>query len=190
MLVASDPVIRRLAISALVAISLGAPARAADARDEGSVAAGRELALQACSDCHVVAPGQKSTPLLTRPTPNFEEIAERPQTSAPTLRRFINNTHWDKQTHPIKMPNPWLTKVQTDDIIAYILSLHGSHRIVSAPPSTPMSRREAQRNICLDKCVGDVHSRCVLGYCVAREATLFLGLYSTSSVIKRCQAKC
>ena len=181
--------IRCLAISALIAFSWAALARAADAAD-GSVTAGRELAIQACSDCHVVAAGQKSAPLLTRPTPDFEEVANRPQTSAPTLRRFINTTHWDKKTQPIKMPNPWLTEVQADDIIAYILSLRGSHRIVSAPPSPPVSQRRAERNVCLDKCVADVHSRCVLGYCSNRQSTFFFGLESTSAVIKRCQAKC
>ena len=86
-------------------------------------AAGREIALQICSACHVVAPDQMFPPMLNRLTPSFAEIANRPGASAQSLRALIARTHWDPGKIPMTMPDTMLTSEQRDQVVGYILSL-------------------------------------------------------------------
>lgn len=174
--------------SVLIAICSAALANAASARGNGSIAAGRELAVQACSDCHVVARDQKSPPMLDQHVPSFEEIANRPSTSEKSLQKFIATTRWDRHTYPIKMPNMWLTQDQTGGIIAYILSMRGSNDF-SMSENSPIPTQDSRRKICLDKCVADVHSRCIIGYCLHRQS-IWIWFERASSAIKTCQAQC
>lgn len=109
------------ALSAVIAVWSAPLADAEDAHDE--VAAGRDLALLVCSICHVVAADQKFAPRLEQRTPSFEEIANRPNTSAESLRRFVTTTHWDGRTIPMTMPDPMLVEYQISQVINYILSL-------------------------------------------------------------------
>ena len=88
-----------------------------------SVDDGRKFALAVCSACHVVASDQEFPPQLNQHAPDFQEIADRPNTTAISLRRFIGMTHWDLQTVPMTMPDFALTDKQKDDAIRYILSL-------------------------------------------------------------------
>jgi hypothetical protein len=48
----------------------------------------RHLALEACTGCHVVSNDQPFAPLL-KGSPDFREIANRPNVTADSLRRTI-----------------------------------------------------------------------------------------------------
>lgn len=108
-------------LSALLATWSGTSVKAEDSSD--AIAAGRQLALQVCSVCHVVAPNQQFAPGLEQRTPSFEDIANKPDTSAESLRKFITTTHWDEKTIPMTMPNPMLSDEQIAQVSSYILSL-------------------------------------------------------------------
>ncbi len=108
-------------LSAGIATASATLAKAEDSSDE--IAAGRQLALQVCSVCHVVAPNQEFAPGLEQRTPSFEDIANRPDMSADFLRKFITTTHWDEKTIPMTMPNPMLGDEQIMQVSSYILSL-------------------------------------------------------------------
>jgi mono/diheme cytochrome c family protein len=105
-----------------------APALAAKAAPQhASLAFGQRVAKEVCSACHQVAAKQEFEPLLTQKTPSFQEIADNPKNSAATLRRFITTTHWDEKTIPMTMPHQMLDSSETDDVVAYILSLRNKH---------------------------------------------------------------
>ncbi len=89
-------------------------ASAVGAQTIGDVARGRELARQWCSSCHVVANGEGRS--ATDAVPTFMSVAARPSTTALSLRVFLQTPH-------LRMPDFVLTAEQTDDAIAYILSL-------------------------------------------------------------------
>ncbi len=108
-----------IAAVAGLTVTLASMANAEDAR----VTTGRQLALEVCSVCHVVAPDQPFAPRLDQRTPSFEEIANRPDTSAEFISHFIKTTHWDEKTIPITMPDPMLTDDQISRVVSYILSL-------------------------------------------------------------------
>ncbi|MGF1608375.1 MAG: c-type cytochrome [Kiloniellales bacterium] len=94
---------------------LALAAAAAQGQDSpGDRVAGRQFALQVCAECHLVAAEQLLDPLVGAPP--FYEIAERPSTTALSLRVFFRTPHLD-------MPNLMLTPQETDDVITYILSL-------------------------------------------------------------------
>ena len=101
------------------------------ARGQDTIAAGREFALLACSACHVIDHGQQSRPLLIQKTPSFEEIANKPGTTAASLRLFLATTSWDGKTLPITMPNLMLTTEQAKRVINYLLSLRKRHQKTS-----------------------------------------------------------
>jgi mono/diheme cytochrome c family protein len=86
---------------------------------------GEQIAQERCSACHVVAEKQEYPVLLKVPTPSFQSIANRPETSEKKLRQFVATTHWDLKTVPVGMPNPGLSKTDAAAVIRYILSLKG-----------------------------------------------------------------
>jgi mono/diheme cytochrome c family protein len=86
---------------------------AAQAQDfAGDAAAGRRLAAAWCSECHVLLPG---TAAVSR-GPDLTAVANMPSTTALSLRVFLQSSHRN-------MPNLILGRTETDDLIAYILSL-------------------------------------------------------------------
>jgi cytochrome c1 len=90
------------------------------------VAAGRTLALLACTGCHVVAPDQPFAPVLrgSTPPPDFHSIANTPTTSADSLRKYLLTLPAiPALTSPQKMANPDLTSDELEDIVAFIMSL-------------------------------------------------------------------
>lgn len=87
------------------------PASAQSAGDPGR---GRELSRQWCASCHIVALGEGRS--ATDAVPTFMSVAAMPSTTALSLRVFLQTPH-------LRMPNFALTAEQTDDAIAYILSL-------------------------------------------------------------------
>jgi cytochrome c2 len=118
----------------LVATLLGGNADAQNAKES----AGRSLALEKCSECHVVAADQKTvppilailSPRLSPRTPGdiriptFEEVANWPVTSQEFLRKFIKSTHWRGVIPPSTvMPPPHVSEEEETKLIAYILSL-------------------------------------------------------------------
>ena len=106
---------RHLAISILAAgvtVLSGPLVHAEDI--PGDVVAGRELVIKECTKCHSISPEQRAMRLEA--APGFDEIANKPQTTAISLRAFL------QQSHPT-MPNFMLTEAERDNAIAYILSL-------------------------------------------------------------------
>jgi mono/diheme cytochrome c family protein len=131
---------RRVSVHLLIA-AISALAGSALAAPPGEVRAGKELALQVCAYCHVVAADQPAPPSLRQPTPNFQDIANAPTTNAKSLRRFITTTHWDARTLPMTMPNPLLMDEDVNGVVAYILSL----RTVGPPAPSPRLSAHAQK---------------------------------------------
>jgi mono/diheme cytochrome c family protein len=115
-----------LAPMILILAAAGSPALAAPSVQPPkatTIAAGHTIAVDVCSACHVVADKQPYDPLLQQKTPSFREVANDPKSNAASLRRFITTTHWDEKTIPMTMPRQMLTGGETDQVVAYILSL-------------------------------------------------------------------
>jgi mono/diheme cytochrome c family protein len=92
--------------------------------DRGDADAGRDFALEACTGCHIVSNDQPFAPLL-KGSPDFREIANRPNVTAASLSRTIAAlplVPWKG-----RMANPHLTEGQLADVTAYIMTLR-EHR--------------------------------------------------------------
>ena len=74
-----------------------------------SISSGRQTATTLCGPCHEVS-GK------TKVAPSFEDIANLPSTTAISLKAFLRSNHRN-------MPNFIISSADTDDVIAYILSL-------------------------------------------------------------------
>ncbi|HZZ31548.1 MAG TPA: c-type cytochrome, partial [Phenylobacterium sp.] len=98
-------------------------AHSAAAASASSIAAGREIAMNVCSACHAVSEHPEFPPLLDQPAPSFQVIADRPATTAASLRRYVTTTHWDETSIPMTMPNLMLQSDQADQVARYIISL-------------------------------------------------------------------
>lgn len=96
----------------LALAALSAPVAAQT--EAGSVAAGQRLAETWCANCHRVAPTGPGP--ATDSAPAFAAVAAMPSTTALSLRVFLQTPHRN-------MPNFQLSGEQTDDLIAFILSL-------------------------------------------------------------------
>src|SRR6516162_8868601 len=83
------------------------PALAADAAN------GKRVAVRWCAACHVVTTDQRHA---YADAPSFREIANRPNFSESGLVTFLLNAH-------AKMPNMSLTRIEANDIAAYIRTL-------------------------------------------------------------------
>jgi mono/diheme cytochrome c family protein len=82
----------------------------------GDPAVGGKLAREVCATCHIVSDDQLVDPDVGAPT--FFEVVADPSVSELSLRAFLQTSH-------ATMPNLILTPEETDDIIAYILTLRG-----------------------------------------------------------------
>lgn len=100
------------ALLALAALLLAA--RPAAAQAVGDVRAGQRLAATWCSACHVTARDVRGP--ASDPAPSFAAIAAMPSATAMSLRAFLQTPHRI-------MPDYNLTRRETDDLVAYILSL-------------------------------------------------------------------
>ena len=83
------------------------PSLAADASN------GKRVAVRWCAACHVVTADQRHA---YADAPSFREIANRPNFSESGLVTFLLNAH-------AKMPNMSLTRIEANDIAAYIRTL-------------------------------------------------------------------
>lgn len=81
----------------------------------GDAARGKELAQRWCSDCHAVSDADTGTDAA----PAFSTLAVDPQKSPQALRAWLLNPH-----EP--MVELELSRVDVDDLIAYIQSLDGA----------------------------------------------------------------
>jgi mono/diheme cytochrome c family protein len=86
------------------------------AQEIGDVAAGGRLAETWCSSCHIVAPSANSG--ASTGVPTFAAVARMPSTTPMSLRAFLQTPH-------ARMPDLHLSRDETDNLIAYILSLRG-----------------------------------------------------------------
>jgi mono/diheme cytochrome c family protein len=105
---------RRAMFALLPLVALTAPAAAQT--DIGDPQAGRRLAETWCANCHRVAPAGPGP--VTDSAPAFGAVAAMPSTTVMSLRVFLQTPH-------ANMPDYRLTREQTDNLIAYILSLRG-----------------------------------------------------------------
>ena len=98
----------------LVAVSIAVPASAFAQSSGGSPSLGRQVATSICASCHQVVGSDKRD----RPQgpPSFLDIAKLPSTTALSLKVFLRSNH-------MEMPNLIISDSDTDDVIAYILSL-------------------------------------------------------------------
>lgn len=107
---------RAAVLSAVLGMSAASFAAAQSVGSDGlgSPATGARLAAEVCSECHAVEAGDPISPNFNAPT--FQDIADRPATTALALGV------WFRSPHPT-MPNFVLSPDETGGIIAYILSL-------------------------------------------------------------------
>lgn len=115
---------RGLVMTAVLCSLVGAPS-VARAAEGGNAKAGHDLALRLCTPCHIVSPDQEFAPTFTGP-PDFHSIANRPDTTTKSLRKFLATTH-TTLSNPKNMPNPQLTNDQIRDIARFIMSLRDKH---------------------------------------------------------------
>lgn len=101
-------------VSTILAAVVGAGPSALSDEVPGDVVAGRELAVKECSECHSISAEQRAMRLDQ--APGFDEVAKKVQTTAISLRAFLQSSH-------PTMPNFVLNEVERDNVIAYILSL-------------------------------------------------------------------
>jgi cytochrome c len=83
------------------------------ASQEAIAAAGHEVAQRWCINCHVIGPEQVRG---SDQAPTLRAIADRPGTTAASLRAFLAVPHG-------KMPDQALSNADIDAVSAYILSL-------------------------------------------------------------------
>jgi mono/diheme cytochrome c family protein len=119
--------LRFLFLTALSGAS-SAEAVAANPPDASAIRAGRNVAVTKCIACHMVSPNPPIQPVLGPGIPSFEEIANRPGTTAESLRADIKNANW----HDRAMPTTLLQMNRLSDresaqVVTYILSLRASH---------------------------------------------------------------
>ena len=100
----------------LLAVALAALASPALAQPVGDAARGSGLARSDCAGCHAVGRGPAASP--NPMAPRFSSVADTPGMTDRALRV------WLQTSHPT-MPNYILNRDDTDDIVAYILSLKG-----------------------------------------------------------------
>jgi cytochrome c len=96
-----------------LAVLVGGPAVLAQSIS-GDPIAGEKLAREVCVTCHEVEKGQRG--YSPEGAPAFLEVAHQATTTALSLKVFLRTPHE-------VMPDLILSDTETDDIIAYILSL-------------------------------------------------------------------
>ena len=111
-----------IALAALSILTIAGPAWAQMVNSADTARKGHDLATVACSNCHQVAVDQRAAPLLARPAPSFDSIAQRSDINADVLEHFIITTRRSVD-HPADMPNQYLLEYQVQEVVTYILSL-------------------------------------------------------------------
>lgn len=97
-----------------LALSLLLSAPALAQTDAGDAREGRRVAETWCANCHRISPTGPGP--ANDAAPAFAAVAAMPSTTEMALRAFLQSSHRN-------MPNFQLSTDQTDNLIAYILSL-------------------------------------------------------------------
>jgi len=95
---------------ALVFLMLTLPLSAAAQSVGGNPLIGRQTATTLCVPCHQFNKSNRDGP------PSFVDVANLPSTTALSLKVFLRSNHKE-------MPNLIIPDAETDDLIAFILSL-------------------------------------------------------------------
>jgi len=101
-----------LFISGAAALLTSGPALAQPS-ENGRISLGHQIAISICNNCHADPTSSRKNAI----GPKLEDIANVPSTTAQSLKEFLGSRH---KRH---MPDFILSKANTDDVIAYILSL-------------------------------------------------------------------
>jgi cytochrome c2 len=101
-----------LSIAGAITLAAACPV-VAQPFESGSTKSGHRIATTICGACHEYPTSSRKTSV----GPTLEDIANRPSTTALALKEFLASRH--KQ----RMPNFILSRTDTDEVIAYILSL-------------------------------------------------------------------
>jgi len=109
----TSPLAIWLPLAILMGIPAGAPAWA-DETLPGNAAQGAELARELCAVCHYVERGDRG--VSSAGAPSFQDAADDPAVTAIGLAVFFRSPHRN-------MPDLILSQAETDNAIAYILSL-------------------------------------------------------------------
>jgi mono/diheme cytochrome c family protein len=104
---------RKVSLAAYLSLAWPLAATAQDL--PGDPVAGSELAEEVCAVCHAVSERQVDPEVGA---PSFAEVTAHPSVTALSLRAFLQTPH-------ATMPNLRLTPEETDNIIAYLLTLKG-----------------------------------------------------------------
>jgi mono/diheme cytochrome c family protein len=104
------PVTLRLVLGLIT----GAFASAAVAQESGNAKEGFVFAQAVCAECHAVREGERASPKAQ--APSFTTVANTPGMNAMALEV------WFQTPHPT-MPNLKFSNEDSDNVIAYILSL-------------------------------------------------------------------
>ncbi len=111
-------------IVGLILASVAMPSARAATDGPGGPGYGRQLTEDICGECHRVS----ATPTAKRPpmqedlaAPDLTERMRDPSMTELALRSYLQTSH------PV-MPNIRLNRDETDDIVAYLMSLKGGAR--------------------------------------------------------------
>ena len=112
---------------AFLAVLAGTGAHAAEDQshaDSVAIRAGHNIAVTSCVACHTVSPNQALPPVLGPGIPTFEDIANRPDISADSLRAAMKTARWhDKALASRLLPMSRLSDKQQGEVAAFIVSL-------------------------------------------------------------------
>jgi len=98
----------------VLGLAAGAIASAAVAQESGNAKEGFVFAQGVCAECHAVREGERASPKAQ--APSFTSVANMPGMNAMALEV------WFQTPHPT-MPNLKFSVSESDNVIAYILSL-------------------------------------------------------------------
>jgi mono/diheme cytochrome c family protein len=101
-----------LSIAGAVTLAM-VPPIFAQRSESGTTTSGRRVAATICGNCHDDSTSSRKPSV----GPNLVDIANRQSTTLLSLKEFLASRH--KQ----RMPNFILSRADTDEVIAYILSL-------------------------------------------------------------------
>ena len=130
-------VVLRIVAPAVTVFGLASTSHAAN--DTIVPAMGHGIALQRCTTCHLIEPGQANPPGHVG-GPSFQTIANSGDLSEEKLRSHFNTLN--RRTTALSMPNIGLTRDERNKVIAYILSL----RNPQAPADASAQQAPAQQS--------------------------------------------
>jgi mono/diheme cytochrome c family protein len=125
-------IFRKLIVPAVVSAgALFLPTTTEAAELTGNAQAGHEVALISCTGCHVVASDQPFKPVYPAKLPDFNTIANKPNTTAASLQHFLETL--PEVPKRGQMGDPLLSRQDLRNVVAYILSLRNvSHKAENA----------------------------------------------------------